>query len=199
MNVPDIKGYTPEHALDLQGWHGNFPVFEELIAELKPKTIIEVGSWKGQSTTSMAQACKKLGLRSKIYCVDTWLGADEFWPGTPDHNLYLKYGYPSVYYRFLSNVYHCGVQDIIVPVPMPSKMGARYLKKNNVIADLIYIDGSHEYEDVISDIDSYLPLVRKGGIFFGDDYYGWPGVAKAVDEKFSKFDIRPADFWICRI
>jgi hypothetical protein len=71
--------------------------------------------------------------------------------------------------------------------------------KNNVIADLIYIDGSHEYEDVISDIDSYLPLVRKGGIFFGDDYYGWPGVAKAVDEKFSKFEIRPADFWICRI
>jgi NAD(P)-dependent dehydrogenase (short-subunit alcohol dehydrogenase family) len=41
--------------------------------------------------------------------------------------------------------------------------------------DLIYVDGSHDYDDVAADLAAYRPLVRPGGVMFGDDYCGsWP-------------------------
>jgi len=51
--------------------------------------------------------------------------------------------------------------------------------------DIVYIDASHEYEFVLSDINSWLPKVKKGGIICGDDFTpGWAGVVKAVTEVF---------------
>lgn len=54
--------------------------------------------------------------------------------------------------------------------------------------DWIYIDASHEYEDVKRDLHDYLPKVRSGGLISGDDYGRrgrgvWNyGVSRAVDE-----------------
>ena len=38
--------------------------------------------------------------------------------------------------------------------------------------DLIFIDGSHVYQDVLSDIQLSLPLIREGGILCGHDCEG---------------------------
>jgi hypothetical protein len=35
---------------------------------------------------------------------------------------------------------------------------------------MIYIDGSHEYWDVILDLTNYWPLLRDEGVMFGDDW-----------------------------
>jgi len=35
--------------LDAHGWGGESPAFRELIAQIKPRLIIEVGTWKGES------------------------------------------------------------------------------------------------------------------------------------------------------
>ncbi|MGF1456733.1 MAG: class I SAM-dependent methyltransferase [Alphaproteobacteria bacterium] len=53
--------------------------------------------------------------------------------------------------------------------------------------DWIYIDGSHEYEDVRHDLRAWAPKIRSGGVIAGDDYYwrnaaGDYSVKKAVDE-----------------
>ena len=44
---------------DLQGWGQNFPLYERLINDMKPKIIVEVGVWKGSSTIFMANELKK--------------------------------------------------------------------------------------------------------------------------------------------
>lgn len=50
----------------------------------------------------------------------------------------------------------------------------------------VYIDASHEYEDVKSDIETWWPLIRDDGILAGHDFdQTHPGVIKAVEE-FSK-------------
>lgn len=36
--------------------------------------------------------------------------------------------------------------------------------------DLLYIDGSHEIEDVQRDLDLWVPLVRSGGLLLGHDW-----------------------------
>lgn len=167
---------------DYRGWSSDAPVFNSVIAQTLPSTIIEVGTWKGASALNMADICKEKRLKTKIYCVDTWLGAEEFWISlahTPERNLALKNGYPQIYYQFLSNVVHRKHEDVIIPIPNTSFIASKILKSKNIIADLIYIDGSHEYEDVKIDLKYYWELLKPGGIMFGDDY-NW--VKKAVNE-----------------
>ena len=119
------------------------------------KFIIEVGSWKGASAVTMADALKAEGLDGRILCVDTWLGALEFWSDQSDPQrfraLECKHGFPSVYYRFLANICHRGHQQRIVPFPLPSTAAALWLMRTDLRADLIYLDGSHEEEDVYQD------------------------------------------------
>jgi len=187
--------------LDLQGWNSNDDAFESLILKTKPSTIIEVGSWKGASAINMAQICSKHKVNAQIFCVDTWLGAVEFWTSlanTPDRNLLLKNGYPQIYYQFISNVVHTNTQDYIIPLPMTSVIACKVLEFHNIKADLIYIDGSHEYEDVLADINNYTKLLNSGGIIFGDGFGGcWTGVTKAVEESFgSDFRVVNNNFWV---
>src|ERR1019366_3995841 len=92
----------------ITGWGGSDPLFEIFIRQIKPKVIIEVGIWKGQSAITMAEACRTHRLDCVIICVDTWLGSEE-------HILKCRKelrpanGFPMLYYQFLSNVVHRGV------------------------------------------------------------------------------------------
>lgn len=183
----------------IPGWNSYSNAFRELIEKTRPKTIIEVGTWLGASAINMAKITKELNLETKIYCVDTWLGAEEFWTrlaDTPDRDLKLKNGYPTVYNDFLANVVQHNMQDTIIPIPNTSSIGYHILKHYNICADLIYIDGSHTYEDVKSDIGSYTKLLAPGGIIFGDDI-GWSGVRKAIDDILANnYDILENNFWV---
>ena len=173
--------------LDLIGFGEPDPIFSEIISKLRPKEIIEVGTWKGSSIICMADIAKKMGIQSTMLCVDTWLGGKEHWE-VPKYkaSLNLKHGFPTLYQQFLANVIHSGHQNTITPFPVSSVNAALYLKAKNVKVDMVYIDAGHEYDDVINDIYRYWELLRPGGILLGDDLNPcWPGVVRAVSE-FSK-------------
>jgi len=184
---------------DLQGWNGNSDVFGELILRVKPKIIIEIGTWKGQSAITMATFIKLNKMDSKIYCVDTWLGALEFIDdNSPERDLMKKNGYPQVYYQFLSNVVHNNVQDIIIPFPMTSEIASKYFKKKGIVADLIYIDGSHEEEDVYRNLCDYFFLIDEG-VMFGDDLT-WQNMEYTIQKFCKNFSRRyytlENNFWV---
>jgi len=184
---------------DLQGWNGSHEIFANLIQEIKPNIVIEVGSWKGQSSITIGSEIKKINDNAKLYCVDTWLGSTEFWiEENPERNLMFKNGYPQVYYQFLSNVVHNNLQTTIFPIPATSSTGASILRYNEIKAQLIYIDASHEYEDVVCDIKKYSDLLDKGGIMFGDDYGSWEGVRNAVNYCFKDISVVDNTFWVKR-
>jgi hypothetical protein len=176
----DVTGYP----MDRRGWGGDSAAFGEIIREKRPGFIIEVGTWKGASALTMAEALEREGIDGRILCVDTWLGALEFWSDQSDPErfgaLECRHGYPSVYYRFLANVKHAGQQGRIVPFPLPSSAAALWLMRTDLRADLIYLDGSHEEEDVYQDLLDYHGLLAPGGVIFGDDW-GWAGVRAAVE------------------
>ena len=180
------EGFDHEnYNLDLHGWGSDHPVFRKVIEEVSPKLIVEVGTWKGASAVHMAQCLEDLGMDATIVCVDTWLGAVEFWEDKQDPERYLslklKHGYPTVFYQFLANVVKSGFHDVIVPFPQTSTIAARWLRKNDIQPDLIYVDGSHEEEDVLQDLIDYWQVVAPGGMLFGDDFDEyWPGVRSAV-------------------
>lgn len=165
-----------------QGWGQHNPVFEKLIREIRPRLVIEVGSWLGASAIRMADFLAEGNIESTIVCVDTWLGSPIHWREEPyRRQLDLENGYPRLYRAFLANVVAAGRQDTILPMPQTGENAARMIGALGLTAELIYIDGDHEGTAVYSDLINYWPLVAPGGVMFGDDFLAeWPGVVGAV-------------------
>jgi predicted O-methyltransferase YrrM len=174
----DPAPYPP----DTQGWHSNDSWFEQIITERMPRTICEVGTWKGASALHMASICRRLDLKSKIVCIDTFLGSPEHWLNSQWYSwLQHKNGFPQLYYTFLSNVVRNHYEDCIIPLPLDAESAAILLKHHGLKFDLIYLDGGHEYASVLRDLQAFWPLVAEDGILLGDDYISWNGVTQAAN------------------
>jgi hypothetical protein len=184
----DLNGLS----LDLQGWGHDRPIFPRVMEEVRPEVVIEVGTWKGASTVRMHGLARALGLNTHFICVDTWLGSSEHWLGAKDRSrLRLRGGYPDLYRQFIFNLIASNATDVF-PLPMASLAAAQVLSQLGVQADLIYVDAGHDEREVFADLSSYFPLLRAGGVIFGDDYTpDWPGLVRAVDTFFNANGLQP--------
>jgi glycosyltransferase involved in cell wall biosynthesis len=124
--------------------------------------VVEIGSWKGRSTYALLSNCK-----GTVYAVDTFEGCIE------DKATIEEAKAISIEEVFLKNVGHFAN---LKTMKMTSLEAAAQIES----ADMIFIDGSHEYEDVLADIKAWLPKAKK--IICGHDYTNHPGVKRAVDE-----------------
>lgn len=186
---------------DKRGFFSDRPVFEELIKEVKPKTIIEVGSWKGHSAVAMARICQSLGIFCDILCIDTFLGSQEHWLNDKYRDLLkIENGCPRYYRDFPSNIIYSGVQTFVTPVCLPAATASVVLSIFKVQGDLIYIDAGHEYDDVTNDIRNFFPLLSKKGVMFGDDY-PHPPLREAVNDFANSSSLKVAEIgrkWVFR-
>jgi hypothetical protein len=93
----------------------------------------------------------------QVYCIDPWPGG--------------------AYDTFMSG---CGHFPNLVAIRACSPAAAEEVPD----VDMVFLDGDHEYEGVLEDIEAWLPKTRK--LLCGHDYGhpDYPGVARAVDEKF---------------
>lgn len=135
-------------------------------------SVVEIGCYQGRSTFALLQGCKGL-----VYAVDPWFDIMR----NGDNNLV----------RFILNI-QSRASRVGLPwpidlriVPMRSQDAAPdVLRANMGPVDMVFIDGDHTEESVKQDIDLWLPRTRKlicGHDFGNPDY---PGVEKAVREKF---------------
>jgi hypothetical protein len=180
-----FAGFVPTFAVDLQGWNSDHPVFGEIISRIKPKVVIDVGVWKGASTLYLAGLARKHGDEPVVIAVDTFLGSAEH--GIVNTPLFgsipRRHGVPLLYEQFLSNVIHAGAQDHVIPLAQTSTAAAAIMQRAGVRANLIHIDASQAYEDVLRDARIYWDLLEPGGYLVGDDYDPtWPGVVQAATE-----------------
>ena len=158
--------------------------FYEMCLKAVPEngTLVEIGSWRGRSTSCMGSLIKNTNRNVKFYSVDTWEGSDE-----EEHIKLiqeLKSQGKTLFDEFQENIKSCGVNDVIIPIQSTSILAAEQFEDNSL--DFVHIDASHEYEDVLNDIKSWYPKVKPGGMITGDDYIScWDGVVKAVDEYFN--------------
>lgn len=156
---------------DVTGWDSEHPWFIETIAHLAPRTIIEVGSYKGASAIHMARALEAPKADAAIICIDTWLGDNEWWePGPMRDAIHFRNGRPEFYEIFLKNIVHHALAEYIVPLAMPSVQAGRYLRAHGVTAQMIYIDGCHERGEVHRDLAMYWSLLDEGGVMLIDDF-----------------------------
>ena len=175
------------YATDTQGWNSTHPYLAQTIREARPRTIVEVGVWKGRSTLTMARTVREMELDAAIVCVDSWVGSFEHWL-RPDIFTDLKHqhGWPHLFYTFMANCVAEGVEDIVVPLPAVSRAASRILEARGVRPDLVHIDAGHDYDSVRSDLTHWWARLEPGGWLIADDYDPhngvWPDVRRAVDD-----------------
>ncbi|MBU7581366.1 MAG: class I SAM-dependent methyltransferase [Nostoc sp. TH1S01] len=129
--------------------------------------IVEIGSFKGRSTVAMAYAC--LGTNRKIYAIDTWDGNDS------------DFSERNFFEIWQHNVQVNNLEQYVIPLRGYSYEILNRWEEltNNKYIDLIFIDGSHQYLDVIKDFEMSFPLVKSGGwIAFHDVIHTWPGTER---------------------
>ena len=135
--------------------------------------IVEIGSWKGKSTIWLANGSKK-AKKIKVYAIDPHTGSSE-------HRRML--GEVWTYEEFKRNIEEANVSDIVVPVQATSAEAANML---DFPVELIFIDGSHEYELVKLDFQSWFPKVAVGGIMAFHDTFRNTGPRSVVEESLCK-------------
>ena len=127
------------------------------------ENILEIGSWEGRSTCWFLDACPN----ATITCVDTFEGSVE----------HEGINMSDVEKRFRENVQPYGTRVVV----RKGRSDRMLFGLDPESFDVIYVDGSHEHHDALSDLVFAYHLLRPGGVLLVDDYAGFPGVRAAVD------------------
>ena len=164
-----------------ENWFGYPILYSNMVKKFSSGSkFVEVGSWKGKSAAYMAVEIANSNKDIEFYCVDTWEGSVEH-EGMQE--------LPKLYDIFLSNMKP--LEKHYFPLKISSLDAVKKFKDESL--DFVFIDASHEYDDVKKDIEAWLPKIKSGGILAGHDYYSegtdwFPGVKQAVNEILDEFD-----------
>jgi predicted O-methyltransferase YrrM len=134
-----------------------------------PVRILEVGSWAGASAITFALALRSLRCKGQILCVDRWEPYLDVEVEKDSHYVRMNEAAEShtIFKLFRHNLAACKVEDLVTWKAGDSSKVLPTLKTHSF--DLIYIDGSHLYPHVLSDITNAKRLIAEGGVIAGDD------------------------------
>ena len=129
----------------------------DIISTFKPKRLLEIGVYRGQVISLWALIGKKLDFEMEV------VGISPLNNSADTVSSYISMDYESdVYSHFL----HFSL-DLPTIKKGLSKEHTDYIRTGDW--DLIYIDGSHNYEDVSLDLESAYVGLKKGGLVILDD------------------------------
>lgn len=136
------------------------------------KDVLELGAFEGLSSCNIAMTARSL------VTVDTFDGR-----GTAEHR-----DTAEAFWKNINSI------DRAATVRAHRGMFSEVLPTLAETFDCIFIDGSHDYESVMQDVELSLPHLRPGGLLLMHDYcIENPGVVKAVDELIAAKRLYPRD------
>ena len=141
------------------------------------ETMVEVGSYQGESTIIFAENIKTL---KTLYAVDPWVNG--YAPGDVCSDEYPM--------DIVESNFNIRVKDysVISKQKTTSEEFSKTIEDSSL--DFVYVDGDHSYDSCKRDIQTWLPKIKKGGIIAGHDYLEicFLGVVNAVNETFGNPD-----------
>lgn len=151
-----------------QLWSERSNALSELLCQFdSPVTVLEIGTWMGRGSTAMF--LNQLPKGSSLVMLDSW---DDFVKERGGEQVGSFKNMPRLSkIALMSSInqvdLHKNKNVFTTIIRAKSETGLPLLKPNYF--DLIYIDGSHYFEDVDIDIKHAINLVKSGGIICGDD------------------------------
>lgn len=160
--------------------------------------IVEIGAWRGRSTSYLAVEAINSGKNIYIDAIDLWftpndgyISPEEYRDKNPLDNVYNPVD-DSMYIQFIKNMKEL---RNVRPIRLCSWEAAKAYEDNSIYA--VYIDGDHTYDAVKKDIHAWYDKVMPGGILSGHDIFNNTDVPKAVNECFgTSYDTLNTSWWI---
>jgi glycosyltransferase involved in cell wall biosynthesis len=181
----DLLNYSiafsrPRRLTDVTSWHLHIPFAFAMIAMLRPKRFVELGTHKGDSYCAFCQAVEKLSLPTVCHAVDCWQGdAHAGFYGTEVLDELRAYHDPL--YGGFSTLLQSLFDDALGYFPEAS-------------IDLLHIDGHHSYDSVRHDFEAWLPKMSSRGVVLFHDTnvrergFGVWRLWKEISEKYPGFE-----------
>ena len=170
------------------------------IAKKKPKTFLEVGVFHGVNARNVCELLYQFHKNNFKY-----IGLDLFEVNEENAkevipNIKFNNPFKTFYFKYIKrqNPYSKeAVEDLLSKfknnVYLIKGNSNKILKKIDMSkVDYVFLDGGHEYNTVINDLNSCLDTINNNGTILCDDYnlsYA-PGVKQAIDDftKLNKFN-----------
>jgi len=173
----DAPGFAEawEITNNIPGWLSevNAAVFWGVIAEVRPKSVVEIGSYLGKSTTLLA-----LGVRHLSRAGATVSAIDPH-TGDRQHLEALNVATLPSLELFRQHIEGAGVGDVVEEHVATSDEVAQTWTKT---IDLLYIDGWHSYDAVRRDAANFASKLSPNGVVCFDDYAYYDEVRQAADD-----------------
>ncbi len=141
----------------LANWSGHLPFANDLIAEVQPALLVELGTHYGESYFGFCQSVLENGIDCICYAVDHWHGEEH--SGFYGEEVYEEVNsYNSTFYKQFSYLLRSSFDD-----------AAPQFAENSI--DILHIDGLHTYEAGSHDFRTWFPKVKEGGIVLLHDVF----------------------------
>jgi len=158
-------------------WGGGAENWVRAIGKYNPgaRKFLEIGSFEGKSATFLLDTVFQKNSPYELYCVDTWEGGEE----------HSQSAMPVVESNFDLNIRKSLQQDGHGQFSVVKLKGISSLVLANLVSaghagsfDFLYIDGSHQCPDVLTDLALSFMLSKVGGIIVCDDYTWFPQIRR---------------------
>lgn len=179
---------------DLRRWD----IVAGLCQACDARTYVEVGCKDGRTTGFVLAQCPQL----RAIAIDPWCEQ----PAGHDasRETYADWDFPKIQAEFWKNIGEH--RDRVEMLREPGHACSDCYEVNGHLLDtlhgpgfdVVFIDALHDHESVFRDIADWWPLVNVGGYLAGHDYnHKWPGVMRAVADKFNLMDVclGPDSMW----
>jgi predicted O-methyltransferase YrrM len=163
-------------ALDVEGWlsEPQALLLATAASRVKEGCVVELGSWKGRSTSVLGLVCK--GIRPVI-AVDSWTGAPG--SGADGHAEALLHP-EGVFAQWQANMERLDLLDTV-----QARHGdTAEVAKNPNLPDkigMLFIDAEHSTQKVLDDFRAWEPYLLEGATVIFHDF-DWTSVQAAIAE-----------------
>ncbi|MCJ7828110.1 MAG: class I SAM-dependent methyltransferase [Dehalococcoidia bacterium] len=159
--ISEVKGFLDEEE--------GLRLFELASEACSLGPCLEIGSFCGKSTVYLGVACKIKG--KTLFSIDHHQGSEEQQPGQPYFDADLidsKSGLIDSFPYFRAVIEKAGLDEVVVPMVTKSQVAARDWATP---LGLVFIDGGHSYETVITDYKCWYPHLILGGFLVFHDIF----------------------------
>lgn len=151
---PSLRYFEPKRMV-FSTWTDHMPFGYDLIEAFRPRCLVELGAYAGQSYFTFCQSVKEHELETACYAVDTWEG--------DKHTQ--KYGEDIHASAAAHNEEEYAAFSTLLRMTF-EEAAARFEPES---IDLIHLDGLHTYAAVSNDFEVWYPKLKPGGLFLFHD------------------------------
>lgn len=170
-----------ERARRIEGWMSEPELLWLAEQAEKHKVIVEIGSYLGRSTRALAD-----NTPGAVYALDDWYGPRDFELTAEQRRL--------IPLRFCDHMHGLLLTKVRPVVVDHANLCV------DIRPDMVFIDGDHEYGNVLRDIQYWKHMLSSGGLLCGHDWDVFPGVNQAVTELLPGASVAPnTNIWYAEI